>query len=197
MLPTYVHCNEHFKFLTDTRQGYYLLFATAKMLLQKGGVEPLWHMQFADHNSMTAGLRWVEIRRDQWPAWGAMITTKGFNAFRRHLAKLMKKDPIEAILASVVQKFADPCEIGLGQLLGGDNGVRTEIVYRHRFATPQAKSRFFKWFNRHLASSKVDEFITLGFESGTAALSNALDDIAGDASRYGNGVAKHKGKKAA
>lgn len=196
MLPASIHCIERFEFLTDTNQGYYLLFATSEMLSQRGGRAPLWHMECADRRSLDAALRWVEIRRDQWPAWGAMVTTLGFPIFRQHFEDLMEKEPIEAILASVVQKLADPCQIGLGQLLGGEKGVRTDIVYRHRFATARAKSRFFKWFNRHLTSSKVDELIALGFKSGTTALSDALDDIAGDPSRYGKAARERKEKNA-
>lgn len=198
MLPTSIDCNERFKFLTDTSQGYYLLFATSEMLSQRGGTAPLWHMECADQSSMDAALRWVEIRRDLWPAWGAMVITKGFPTFRKHLAKLMKKEPIEAVCACVVQKLADPCELALGQLLGGNLGVRTEIVYRHRFATVEARDRFFKWFNRNLDSSKLDELVAVGFKSGTTQLSDALDDIAGDPSRYGaaSGARQEKEKAA-
>lgn len=184
MLPTSIDYNERFKFLTDTRQGHYLLFATTEMLSQSGGRAPLWHMECADQRSMEAALRWVEIRRSEWPTWGAMVTTKGFPFFRRHIAKLMKRQPIEAVLACVVQKLVDPCEVGIGQLLGGDSGVRTEIVYRHRFATAEARKRFFSWFNRNLDSSKVDELLAVGFKSGTTGLADALDDIAGDPSCY-------------
>lgn len=185
MLPTAIDCNERFRFLTDTRQGHYLLFATTEMITQQGGRAPLWHMECADQKSVEAALRWVEFRRDQWPAWGAMVTTKGFNTFRKHLAKLMKKEPIEAVLAGVVQKLADPCEIALGHLLGRGDNLRTDIVYRHRFATAEVRRRFFKWFNRGLESSKADELIAIGFKSGTTALSEALDDIAGDPAYYG------------
>ena len=77
MLPASIHCIERFEFLTDTNQGYYLLFATSEMLSRRGGRAPLWHMECADRRSLDAALRWVEIRRDQWPAWGAMVTTLG------------------------------------------------------------------------------------------------------------------------
>lgn len=195
MLPNSIDCNERFKFLTDTRQGYYLLFATAEMLAQTGGRAPLWHMECADRNSMDAALRWVEIRRNLWPAWGAMITKKGFEPFRKHLAKLMRKEPIELILASVVKKLADPCEIALGQLMDGTRGVRTEIIYRHRFATAEARNRFFKWFVPDMM--KIDDVIAVGFNSGTTALSEALDDIANDPSLHENRSGSRGQKQAA
>ena len=184
MLPNSIHCNERFKFLTDTRQGYCLLFATTEMLSQRGGRAPLWHMECADQRTLDAALRWVEIRRDQWPAWGAMVTTKGFPAFRRHITKFMKKEPIEAVLASVVQKVEDPCEIALGHVLSGKKGVRTEIVCHHRFATAEGRNRFFKWFDGGADSRKVDQLIDVGFKFGLTALSTALDDIAGDPSLH-------------
>ena len=146
---------------------------------------------------MEAALRWVEIRRDRWPAWGAMITTKGFSTFRKYLAKLMKNEPIEAVIGSVVQSLADPCEIALGQLLDGSKGIRTEIVYRHRFATAEARRRFFKWFTRTFSSANLDPLIEIGFKSGTTALSDALDDIAGDPACNGPTSGAAKQKKAA
>lgn len=183
MLPTHIANDEIYTFRIDQRSGLYILFATQEMIGRGGAVEPLWHREAGDLRSLEALTRWVGVRRGKWQQWGRLAETVGRDAFYQHMHDLMTAEPPAICTGTVVQRQDDPHEIVFGEMLHGMTGVYIEELYRHRFGTPQARDSFYDWFFTDQNCDSAAALLQIGYSRGTAALGDALDEIAAQRSK--------------
>lgn len=178
MLPVTVDADAPYIVLSDTREGYRLILLPSPLPAGDGLITPLWSLQCSDARSMQVAGHWCEIRRAQWPAWGAIAEKEGAKALAVHIAELMSKSPIGEVHATVIQKDDDPRVLKLGELLSSSRGLEEQILYRHRFATKAKRRRFFDWVYATMGNGSPEALMDLGVREGTRALAKFLEAIA-------------------
>ena len=178
MLPTHIQENEFYTFVIDQRHGHYVVLTSQEMLSREGPVEPLWHREAADERSFDALLRWVMVRRGRWQEWGQLAEALGPTAFYQHMRERMAVEPLEECTGSVLQREDDPREIVLGEMMHDPRGLHIEELYRHRFASPKARERFFDWFYTDRNCDSTADLLLIALNEGTAQLGRRLDEIA-------------------
>ncbi len=92
--------------------------------------------------------------------------------------KVIEKEPIGEVQASIVKAESDPAVLLLGELLLTHRGLRNEVLYRHRFDSPKLRDQFFDWFGRNSNNSSVENLLEIGVKNGTSKLSELLNDLA-------------------
>ena len=179
MLCSHIDPNARHTFAFDQRRGFHILFVTQDML-GHSHFEPHWVREAGDERAFKALLRWISVRRDQWQAWGSLAESVGPAAFYQHMRDLMAAEPVAECVGTLVQRQEDPCEIVLGEMLHGQNGVQMEELYRHRFQSAAAREHFYDWFNTDPNCHSAAALLHIGYAEGTAALGQALDEIAAE-----------------
>lgn len=178
MLTSYIAQDEFYKFVIDRRSGLRIVFTSQEMMERKGQVEPLWHREAGDQRSFEALIRWAGVRRAKWQIWGELAETIGRDAFYQHMRDLMAAEPVVECTGTVVQRQEDPCELVMGEMMHGITGIQVEELYRHRFASPQARDSFYDWFFTDRNCGLAAALLQIGYSHGTSALGDALDEIA-------------------
>ena len=181
MLPEYIDQNEHYRILCDDRRGFWALLVSADMLGQGVPFTPLWAQECTDEATLACLCRWLDVRRGEWQAWGRLAKALGHEAFVSHMSELVAADPPLHVIGTTVQDLDDPCEIAVGEQLQGVAGLRHEVLYRHRFASPAARDAFFRWFNKGGNCHAIGAVLRVGYREGTRAMGGLLDRIATDA----------------
>jgi len=178
MLPTHIEENEKYKFVIDRRNGLCVVFATQEMMTVNGPVEPLWHRKAGDERSLGALIRWIGVRRACWQDWGRLAEEIGRDAFYQQMRDLMDAQPIAECTGTVVQRQDDANEIVVGEMMQGAAGIQIEELYRHRFPSPAGRNAFYDWFFTDRNCDLAAALLQIGYSQGTAALGEALDEIA-------------------
>lgn len=177
MLPVYLDDNAPYAIVGATRQGFHIVLASKEMLAQTKPAMPLWEFECGDQRSLNAVAHWCAVRRSQWQEWGEIAESRGRHALAKHMAKLIDEQPIGEVEATIVRAGSDPSVLGLGEMVSTSQGLRTEILYQHRFSSPEKRAQFFKWFQRNFDNGSVETLITLGIREGTATLAEALEEL--------------------
>jgi hypothetical protein len=196
MLPTHIE-NENYRFVIYNRNPLCILFASQAMINARVPTESLWHREAANKESMRALARWVGVRRASWQEWGRLAEAIGRDAFYRHMHDLMIAEPPALCTGTVVQRQDDPREIAMGEVTHGASGMRFEVLYRHRFASPAASDRFYDWFLTDRNCDLADSLLQIAYSKGTAALGKILDDLAAETAKPLNGAERRRRAKAA
>lgn len=164
--------------LGDDRQGLHILLVRRAEIARGGLVNPLYVFPCADENSYLAALRWFAVRRHLWQSWGELGERSGNQALVDHIEALLTDEPIGLVPYSIVQGDAEPKVLCLGDVVQTPTGMRTEILYRHRFSTPGKRKRFLDWFSNNASSGVSQRLIDLAVAAGTAKVAVILEDIA-------------------
>ncbi|MEH3100056.1 hypothetical protein [Sphingomonas adhaesiva] len=84
----------------------------------------------------------------------------------------------DPLLLEPVTLHADPREITIGEQLQGGSGMRSEPIYRHRFASAEMRDRFGRWLQASDNLHVLEGLVQLAYSEGTKALSLELDRLA-------------------
>lgn len=156
----------------------HIVFASREAFLETP-VKALWAREVANLRTLLALQRWVAVRRDLWEDWGRLAETDNRDAIVAHMEKLLAEQPIGEVMGTIVRRIdGDDRLISLGEMVFGAGGLRMEELYRHRFATAQARDRFLDWFHTGDNMQAAEELVHVGFCLGTDAVGRALDRIA-------------------
>ncbi|KQN92144.1 hypothetical protein ASE90_05295 [Sphingomonas sp. Leaf67] len=178
MIPhTIDPATETYFFKMSALRGHHMLFVTQAMETQNP-CTPLWVGACPDERSLNAFARWLAVRRDEWAAWGRQVESTGYEAFDRYLRARIGAEPYGEADATIVRIAQGSREVIIGQSVSGPFGYGEEMLYRHVFRTPKARKRFLAWLDRDGSLSRMHELVALAFHRGTAALGEALDEIA-------------------
>lgn len=172
--------SEPYRIIIDGRHPHRLLLVSRAMLEQRGEVEPLWHRDAADTRSFKALTRWTAIRRDRWQEWGELAESLGHRAFYQHMRERMEIEPPAECLGTMLTRMEDPAEILIAESMHGPQGLFTQPLYVHRFASPTARDRFYDWLYSDDNVHAMNELAMLGYQDGATALGEALDRIASE-----------------
>lgn len=178
MLPEHIDEDGRYQVLADETRGLYLLLVTADMLERPVPFTPLWAIPCGDYETYLALRRWLSVRRDRWQGWGELAEALGHEAFDRHMRALIGAEPLQHAIATVVQNTHDPLELLLGEQVESVAGRGVEILYRHRFASADARAGFDRWFGTRRNFLAVEELLKVGYARGTRALGALLDELA-------------------
>ena len=192
MLPATLDKEATFSIRSDERRGFHLLLVRNDMLLLRQPLEPLWVFTCGDKRSLDAAAHWCEVRRACWQGWGRLAQALGPELFVQHMAGVIAKEPIGEVQASIVKADGDPAVLILAELLFTHQGVRDEVLYRHRFGSPELRDRFFAWFSRNSTNGSVEQLLEIGIRKGTSLLGEILNELA--SSPTGDGNARGEGR---
>lgn len=180
MIPRRIDADaENHFFLRDERQGFHLVFVSREAKKQNPFM-PHWVGPCGNAESLEAMVRWMAVRRDQWQAWGELAERIGHQAFARHMDDLLKAEPLVRVEAALIQRQADPTQIGIGEMTAGPDGMRLEVLHVHTFRSVEACDAFHDWFNSGGHHELTADLVGLAFACGTDELDAVLDDIAAD-----------------
>lgn len=178
MIPhTIDPATETYFFKMSALRGHHMLFVTQAMETQNP-CTPLWVGACPDERTLNAFARWLAVRRDEWAEWGRQVERTGYEAFDRYLRARIEAEPYGEANATIVRIAQGSREVIIGQSVSGPVGYGEEVLYRHIFRTPKARKRFLAWLDRDGSLSRMHELVALAFHRGTAALGEALDEIA-------------------
>lgn len=171
--PTPYH---HFVF--DTANGFFLVFKNADMSgTREKPFMPHWVAPCGDRRSLDAMCRWTAARRDKWQEWGELAGRIGRQAFSRHMHQLIEDEPLAEVVGTLFSRGDDPLELLLGETLQGPNGLRSEVLYVHRFKTAADYHAFnklcFKTENRDIPQTLV----AVGYNEGSDAVGELIEKL--------------------
>lgn len=170
--------NAVYDVLGDDRQGFHILLVRKSDLRAGGLIEPLYVFPCRDRFSYQAAQRWFNVRRALWQQWGELADAAGSEALIEHIGTLLEAEPIGLVQGSVIKADAEPKVLCLGECVMTPNGIRNEVLYRHRFSTTGKRKRFFDWFLSNASNGAPERLIDLAISSGTAKLAVVLEQIA-------------------
>jgi hypothetical protein len=98
--------------------------------------EPLWVFSCGDRRTLDAVAHWCEVRRAYWDIWGKIAETFGREKFAEYMEKVFEEEPIGIVKAFIVQKESNPTIVLLVEMLHTSQGLRDEVLYRHRSVRP-------------------------------------------------------------
>ena len=178
MLPAIIDRNEHFQIILDDTRGFHALLVTADQLGGSNPMVTLWVGTCLDDATLSALARWLGFRRDQWQDWGKLAERIGHEAFAQHMHAMMVAEPPEHVLGATITLHADPRELTIGEQLQGGSGMRSELIYRHRFASAAMRDRFVRWLPASDDFHVLERLVQLAYSEGTKALGLELDRMA-------------------
>ena len=178
MLPAIIDRNEHFQIILDDTRGFHALLVSADQLGGSNPMVPLWFGTCLDGVTLSALARWVGFRRDQWQAWGALAERIGRNAFAQHMHQMFAAEPLENVMGTTMTLQVDPLEVTIGEQLQDSFRMRTELIYRHRFASAAMRDRFDRWLHTGDNFQALERLVHLAYSQGTKALGLELDRLA-------------------
>lgn len=169
---------EEYRFVTNDSRGLHVGFFRHDPANPEVPVNRFWVRECGDPQSLKAMLRWLSVRRAEWPKWGRIAETIDEEAFARHMDHLMEVNPVAQVIGTTITKGDDPRELILGESLATQGGPRSETLYVHRFASASARERFFEWLETDDNVQQIEALVNIAKGSGTAALGEALEDLA-------------------
>lgn len=178
MLIDRIDNTEPYRIIIDSHTPLRIVLTSQAMLERGGMIEPLWHRDAADVRSFNALLHWTAIRRDRWLEWGQLAEALGRPAFYQHMRERMEIEPPAECIGTVVTRLDDPAEILIGESMHGPQGLFTQPLHSHRFASPAARDRFYEWMYSDDNVHAVNALCQLGYAKGAIALGDRLDEIA-------------------
>ncbi len=146
MLPDAFDDNAIYDLRATDSQGFHIVLVRNDALVTSEGIDPLYVFTCGDRFSLDAAWRWFSVRRALWQEWGKMAEDEGPAAIIAHIKRLQLADPIGVLESSIFQAAKEPKVLNIGDVVLTANGMRMEILYRHRFATPGKRKRFLAWF---------------------------------------------------
>lgn len=178
MLPAIIDRNEHFQFVLDDTHGFQALLVVAGQLGVSMPSMPLWVGTCLERRTLLALTRFLGLRRDQWQRWGRLAGCIGEKAFAQHMHAMMVAEPLEHVLGATITLHADPRELTIGEQLQGGSGMRSEPIYRHRFASAAMRDRFVRWLQASDDFHVLERLVQIAYSEGTKALGLELDRLA-------------------
>lgn len=178
MLPAIIDRNEHFQIILDDTRSFHALLVTADQLGGSNPFVPLWVGTCLDDGTLYALARWLGFRRDQWQDWGKLAERIGRNAFAQHMHEMFAAEPLENVMGTTMTLQDDRREITIGEQLQGGSGMRSELIYRHRFASAAMRDRFDRWLQASGNFHVLEGLVHLAYSEGTRALGIELDRLA-------------------
>lgn len=178
MLPAIIDRNEHFQIILDDTRGFHALLVVAGQLGVSMPIVPLWVGTCLDRGTLFALTRWLGFRRDQWQRWGRLAECIGEKAFAQHMHEMIVAEPLEHVMGTTMTLQDDRREIAIGEQLQGGSGMRSELIYRHRFASAAMRDRFDRWLQASDNFYVLEGLVHLAYSEGTKALGIELDRLA-------------------
>ncbi len=178
MLPAIIDRNEDFQIILDDTRGFHALLVVADELGGSKPIVPLWVGTCLDRGTLCALTRWLGFRRDQWQRLGRLAECIGEKAFAQHMHAMMVAEPLEHVLGATITLHADSRELTIGEQLQGGSGMRSEPIYRHRFASAVMRDRFVRWLQASNDFPVLERLVQLAYSEGTKALGLELDRLA-------------------
>lgn len=178
MLQDRFNDDEQYRVVIDRHNPLCIVLASQAMLRASGPVEPLWHREAGDERSMDALLRWAAIRRDRWQEWGQLAQVLEPKAFYEHMHERMCHEPPGECIGTMMTRLDDATGIIISEYLHGPQGLFSQPLHIHRFASSAARDRFYEWLYADDHIHAVDALARLGYAEGAIALGQALDRIA-------------------
>lgn len=178
MLPATIDNNQPYAIVTADCEDFLIIFGRKDLERPDQSIEPLWGMKCRDETSCEAACRWFLVRRALWQSWGRLIEGDGAAAYDEHIRRLMAAEPFGPVQATLIQADPEPRVLNLGDMVWTHQGIRSEILYSHRFSTPGKRKRFYDWLVDNVSSDRPARLMDVGVNQGTAALAKALECIA-------------------
>lgn len=181
MLPSTYEPSDY-SFFANNGPQWRLAFTSEALSLQAKTqpTEPWWFMEVGDERNLKALIRWVRVRRLQWPAWGKLAESSGRPALAALLNKLLNEDPPAEVMGVVVEMGDDDHELALGELTQGPGGLTQRIYYRHRFSSAALRNAFHDWLLANNPEANGGALIEVALNHGTDQLGEQMDLIAAD-----------------
>ena len=149
-------------------------------------VQPLWSVTAHNEETLQALIRWVKLRHHLWGAWGRMAEETGRDTLKTHMAKLLEKEPVAAVVGTIVQFPAGRQELIISECVDLAGGLVEEPLYRHRFRSVAAAKHVRQWLMLDDNSEEVNDLLAAGYDQGSDLLGELLDTMAariGEATR--------------
>jgi hypothetical protein len=178
MLPAIIDRNERFQIMFDDTRGFHALLVTSDQLGSPKPFVPHWVGTCLDRGTLNALVRWLAFRRDQWQDWGRLAERIGRDAFAQHMHEMRAVEPLKHVIGTTMMLQDDPCEVTIGEQLQDESRVRTELIYRHRFASAAMRNRFHRWFHTGDNFYALEGLVHLAYSGGAKALGIELDRLA-------------------
>lgn len=181
MLPS-TYPTSPYRFHVVTQGGLKVLLANDDLIerAKTTSTAPLWYMEIGNQESLDAVLRWLRVRRAEWPAWGKLAESKGHRALDKVLRKLMQKDAPAASVGILVRNGEADNELTLGEVLGAGSGLSERIYHVHSFADEEHRNAFRDWLLTNNPQGNGDALLEVGLNEGTSSMSELINKIAAD-----------------
>lgn len=178
MLSVTVEQDAVYEVQCGTYNSCYIALVRNDVIDDYGLPKLLWTFQCGNERSLDAAAHWFAVRRGLWNEWGQLVEKKGARALSEHIEALMAADPIGEVYYTLIQRDDDPKILNLGEMLMTNEGLRSHILYKHRFSTPGKRKRFFKWLEPNISNGSPEQLLNIGVKQGSEALAKMLERIA-------------------
>jgi hypothetical protein len=179
MLPSsYAPCE--YSFLIQKGEPNRLVFVSNKLQEQARTqpTEPFWYLEVQAQRTLDALIRWIRVRRAEWPAWGKLAQTAGRPALATLMSRLLREEAPAEVTGVLIKSGDREDQLAVGEILAGPAGISQRIFYTHSFGGANERDAFRQWLLSNNPEGNGNALLEIALNDGTDRLGAKMNAIA-------------------